>query len=100
MRLIPCPVCQADLVVMSDRWVDCPKRHRARTDPRQYEKLRLDAVMADIRDWLCLITDDLPTCASDHTWTNARGIPELPVRICVRCLTLAILHENPHEQAT
>lgn len=99
MHLIPCPVCGGDLTVEGDRWVDCAEGHRSRTDPRLYETLRLRAVLVDIRDTLCFIHHDLQACTGDHSWTDARGIPELPVRICVHCLTLAVVDESRRGRA-
>lgn len=93
-RLIPCPVCGARLTRNAESWIDCPDGHRALTDPIRYDQLRLDAVLADIRECMCLSAEERPTCVGEHSWVDARGIPELNVEICVRCLTLAVSAES------
>jgi hypothetical protein len=58
-RLIPCPVCGQELRYgawpllegegLTEVMVDCPDRHHATTDPHEWERLRVEALIRTYR---------------------------------------------------
>ena len=92
--LIPCPVCGGKLTANGHGRalkVDCPDRHRATTDPVLYEVLRRHVVTDAVDNWFGTETAPEPACADEPRGVVVKGLPEIPVHICTRCLTLAIL---------
>lgn len=97
-HLIPCPVCGQELHVEPGPGpclVDCPDRHRARTDPDLYEFLRRATVVEDIgrhmAEWGMSVArlDEAEECCG-HDWVVIEALPDLEMLTCRRCLGVAV----------
>ena len=62
VRIVPCPVCHGDMAhgcwplpegdgLTTPMW-DCAQRHHARTDPQERDRLRLEMLAAQLREFL------------------------------------------------
>ena len=62
VRIVPCPMCHGDVAygcwplqegdgLTTPMW-DCAQRHHARTDPQEWDRLRLEMLAAELREFL------------------------------------------------